>query len=72
MYICSHKLNITLSEKQGVEPQLNGNKIVLKFYLSEMLENPYRKGSYRQMTLKTEEFIYKINDNNHWEQANNE
>ena len=50
--------------------QLNGNKIVLKFYLSEMLENPYRKGSYRQMTLKTEEFIYKINDNNHWEQVN--
>ena len=43
MYICSHKLNITLSEKQGVEPDELSNTDSIHIFIQT--KNRYKKAN---------------------------
>jgi hypothetical protein len=45
---------------------LTGNELLLTYYLSDIMENPYLKGNYRQMIFDKEVFQFKLNEQKEW------
>ncbi len=45
---------------------LDRNVLVLRFCLSDIMENPYMKGNYRQMLFDDEFYVFNLNEENQW------
>ena len=45
---------------------LDRHVLVLRFCLSDIMENPYMKGNYRQMIFDDAFYVFKLNEENQW------